>query len=202
MAERLAGEGAREDVVLALGERPRGDAFADALAAGPLAARAGRPILLTRGADLPEETAAALEALGARRVLIAGGAGAVAPAVEADLRGRGLLVERLGGSDRYATARLLAERAVREGAPTDLLYLVSGTNFPDALAAGAAASATGGLLLLSDPEDLGDSVPTCELLDARADQFVRIVLVGGPGALGLRLESQVRELMIRRRARI
>lgn len=190
-----------EDVILAVGERAGGDAFPDALAAGLVAGRTGRPILLTRGDRLPAATEEALAAIGARRVIVVGGTGVIATGVESSLRAAGLIVERLGGADRYDTGRLLAERAVREAALTDSVYLASGRDFPDALAAGAAVAQLGGLLLLVDPDELTRAAPTRRFLHDHADDFVTVTVVGGERAISSRVQFQVQELLISRRAR-
>jgi ectonucleotide pyrophosphatase/phosphodiesterase family member 5 len=201
-----------------------GESFADALAAGPGAAAAGRPILLTRQGSLPQETLQAIEDAGITRITIAGGPSVVSTAIEDALREAGVVVERLGGADRYATARLFAERAIREGALTDRLWLVSGANFPDALAAGAAAAARvapadgdgeGGddpfwmasgaaeaapsTLLLVPPDGLRGAAG--ELILRRADEFIELVVVGGTAAISTATTRDVTDVIRRRRSR-
>jgi putative cell wall-binding protein len=183
------------DVVLA-----SGTGFADALAAGPLAARTGRVVLLTARDALPPETAEALTALAPARVLVAGGEAAVSVEVEAGLRAAHV-VERLGGEDRYATAAALVERTIREGGLTDRAFLVSGASPADALAAGPAVAAVGGMLLPLAEGPLAASGAIADLLARRADALVRVTAVGGEGALATALADEVEERIAAIRSR-
>ncbi|WP_370324045.1 cell wall-binding repeat-containing protein [Euzebya sp.] len=189
-------EGFTPDVVLA-----SGTAFPDALVAGPLAAGSGRVILLTGADEVPPATRAAVEALAPARVLIAGGVAAVSEAVEAEV-GEGRVTERLGGADRFATAAALVERTVREGGHTDRAFLVSGDDFPDALAAGASVAALGGMLLpLAAGRDLSASGAVADLLERRADGLVAVTVVGGEAAVSAALADAVAERLLAVRAR-
>ncbi|MDQ2673334.1 MAG: cell wall-binding repeat-containing protein, partial [Chloroflexota bacterium] len=55
-------------------------------------------------------------------------------------------VQRLAGADRYATAAAISKASFSPGVP--VAYVATGGNFPDALAAGAAAVRHGGPVLL------------------------------------------------------
>lgn len=193
------------EAVLALGDTPPGggfaDAFADALVAGPGAGRKGRPVLLTAPDQLPEPTALAIEELGITRLTITGGSEALDPLIEEVLQRRGIRTERIGGRNRYATGVAITERAIREAALTDVLFLVSGADFPDALAAGAALGVVGGILLLVPPDKLDDEPEVVDFLQRRADGLVRVVFVGGVEALTPRLESDVRRIITEHRTR-
>jgi len=167
---RAAGVDRDGTVLLASGQN-----FPDALAAAPLAAAAALPLLLTDPAGLPDDTAAGLKALGARDVVVVGGPGAVGDGVLSSLRGN---VRRLAGATRYATADAVASAAVAAGADPKVVVVAAGTSFPDALAAGPAVSALGGVLLLSDRDQLPDE--TAARLRAAAP--VRSLHVAGGAA--------------------
>jgi putative cell wall-binding protein len=84
---------------------------------------------------------------------------------------------RLAGADRYATAAEVSKATFAAGAA--VAYVVTGRNFPDALAAGAAAAADEGPVLLVD----GGRIPPVV-----ADELTRlrpgaITVVGGAGAV-------------------
>jgi putative cell wall-binding protein len=114
-----------------------GEEWADGLAAIPAASADGAPVLLTRRASLPDETATALRSLHPGRVVIVGGAAAVSDAVAAGIASvTSAAVQRIAGADRYATAAAVAGRWTTAPA----VWLASGENYPDALAAGAAAA--------------------------------------------------------------
>lgn len=101
--------------------------------------------------------------------LVAGGAG-VAGAT-ADAR-----ENRLSGTDRYLTARAVAEATFDTAT---VAVLASGTSFADALAASYISGASGAPLLLTEP----DALPTglTDTLDALSVDGV--VIVGGEGAV-------------------
>ncbi len=177
-----------------------GESVADALVAGPLAAVSGRVVLLTRPDGLPPQTLQAITDLGVSRVVVLGGPAAVSHAVLTALPD-GLVVERLGGADRYATAAAVAERTVREGGFTDRAFLVSGEDSSDALAAGAVVAALGGMLLPLATGPGGDSGAVADLLDRRADGLVSVTVVGGEGAVPAAVVSAVEERILTVRSR-
>jgi hypothetical protein len=127
-------------------------------------------MLLTSGGAVPDATAAALDDLEVDRIVLGGGTDTIAEATERDLRADGALVERIAARDGRDVARRLAERAVREGALTDDLYLAADPAVALA-AAPAVAQLRGSLLLL--PED---AVPS--FVVDRADEFVRVRFLG------------------------
>ena len=173
-------------VTVALGDRQGGDAFPDALAAGNLANVGRVPVLLTRPGDLPDDTAEAIGRLlgDSGTAYVAGGTGAVSQDVEDDLAAAGVTVQRLAGSDRYATAVAIGQEAIALGAADADVVLASGRTFPDALAAAPAARALGGVLLLVDPASLDASSATAGFLDERSEEVDLAVIAGGTAAVG------------------
>ncbi|MCL6641183.1 MAG: cell wall-binding repeat-containing protein, partial [Candidatus Rokubacteria bacterium] len=161
-----------------------GVGFADALAAGPAAAKEGGGLLLTRPDRLPADVAAELVRLAPAKVVVAGGPAAVSDAVVIQARavlGPTVPVERAGGADRYDTAAALVAGAFGRGGSTTtpLLFLASGAGFADALAAGSVAAALGAPVLLTRPDRLPPQ--TAEAIARLRPE--RIVVVGGPGAV-------------------
>ena len=86
-----------------------GDVFADALVAGPFAARGGHPVLLTPPGELHADVAGYLSSLGIAHVVLMGGTAALSKSVEASITGLGITVSRIAGSTRYDTAVKAAE---------------------------------------------------------------------------------------------
>ena len=86
-----------------------GDVFADALVAGPFAARGGHPVLLTPPGELHADVAGYLSSAGITHVVLMGGTAALSEAVEASITGLGITVSRIAGSTRYDTAVKAAE---------------------------------------------------------------------------------------------
>ncbi|MGY3128066.1 putative extracellular nuclease [Agrococcus sp. UYP33] len=133
------------DVIIASGQ-----VFADALAAGPAAARADASLLLTPTDGLLPVTVAELERLQPGTVTIVGGTPSVSSATAAQITEvvPNAAVSRIAGSDRYQTAALIAERYF--GDATEVL-LASGEQFADAVSASGVASAVGDLPVLLTP---------------------------------------------------
>lgn len=83
--------------------------FADALVAGPFAARGNHPVLLNPRSELRSDVAAYLLEAEIEHVVLMGGTAALGQAVEDSVRELGINVTRLAGTDRYGTAVLAAE---------------------------------------------------------------------------------------------
>ncbi len=152
-----------------------GESFADALAGGPLATSVSAPLLLTRGDALPDATLGALDELGAQRVVLLGGTGAIDNSVRDRLRSRGLEVERASGRDRYETATEIAGRLD----DPDRVFVVSGENYPDALTAAAPAGLLGSPVVLTRQGEL--PAPARHYLASLSVE--EVVVVGGDSAV-------------------
>jgi hypothetical protein len=152
----------------------RADDYPDALVGGPLAAAKNAPLLLTEGSALPAATATEVKRVlpAGGKVYVLGGTSAVPTSVTSQLTSIGYSVVRYSGADRYATAVAVATAL---GSPTTVL-LATGTNFPDALAAGPAAAHVHGAILLTD----GSAVPaeTATYLAGAHTTYA----IGGPAA--------------------
>ncbi|MEA3502043.1 MAG: S8 family serine peptidase [Actinomycetota bacterium] len=129
-------------VVLVTGEK-----YPDGLTAGPVAAKLGGPVLLTRSDSLPTVTRDEILRLSPDTVIIAGGTDAVAATVETAVEHLGLSVLRVAGPDRYATAASLSSTYF--DSTTRPVFLATGEAFPDALSGSAAAGRVNGPLLLT-----------------------------------------------------
>lgn len=154
----------------------------DAVAVSGLAAHQQRPILLVEAGSVPAETSAALASLGADHVTIVGGPAAVSEEVQAQL-GASAVTNRLWGASRYETSLAVAEASITAGLDPSETWFATGRKFPDALAAGPAVAATGGVLLLTSGETVATTPSTVAWLDDHAASMVRAVLVGGPVVL-------------------
>ncbi|WP_419551569.1 cell wall-binding repeat-containing protein [Candidatus Poriferisodalis sp.] len=86
-----------------------GEVFADALVAGPFAARGRHPVLLTPRDRLHPGVEAHLSGAGIDHVVLMGGRGALSEAVENSITALGISVTRLAGATRFDTAVLAAE---------------------------------------------------------------------------------------------
>jgi len=168
-----------------------GNAFPDALGAGALAAEAHCPVLLTAATQLPAEVASELVRLHPARVKIVGGTNAVSDDVLRAVKDLDFThtTTRIGGTDRYATNRLLVSDALSHAAT---VYLATGAGFPDALAAGPAAAHAGGAVVLIDGAAPALDGPTLRLLASLGPSHIH--LVGGTAAISASVENQLRGL--------
>ena len=126
-----------------------GTSWADAAAASGFAYAKVTPIFLT-AATLSAGTSAGMKAAGCQQVYVLGGTSAVSASAATDALAVSTVVvaPRLSGADRYATATAMATKfATVDTAFRDSAVLVSGTDFPDALAASQYASQTTSVIL-------------------------------------------------------
>lgn len=162
--------------------------FPDALSVSGVASRLGRPILLVRPDSVPAPTAGALASLGVTRTVVLGGTTAVSDPVYTQVGG----FERLSGPSRYATSRAIADHALANGFMPGRLYIATGRNFPDALAAGPACAAQRApLLLVSAPLSQPALAPIRAYLDAHVWQVRTVVVIGGTGPMPQTLVDDV-----------
>ena len=136
-----------------------GTGFAD----GPAAAVAGGPLLLTNRSSLPDSVRAEIVRLAPENIIVVGGPSVISGSVVASLEALAPTVTRVSGDNRYATARALALLAFPDGA--DEVFVASGGNFPDALAASAAAGSRGVPVLLVPPGSNSADSATRSVID-------------------------------------
>jgi len=192
-AERVA-RAARE----ALGERyngtcfvATGESFPDSLAASPLAAAQGWPLLLTEPGELTASALATMEEIGVSSAVVLGGTGVVGENVERTLRarlGEGA-VDRISGADRYDTAAAVADYAVAQGLCWDGAAIATGLDFPDALAGGVLQGRAGSVLLLTRGTVL--VAPVRDRLAAECGDVRSLRYLGGDGAVSCAVKAAV-----------
>ena len=195
IAARLSEETAFTDVDRVLISRD--DNFADALAGGLM--QSNSPLLLVPSSGpVSTRVIEEIERLGADSATILGGVAAVGEAVDSQLTGAGLTVERRQGGSRIETAIDIAsnEAADAETAILARAFAADPDNptqaFADTLGAGAMAASNGWPILLSQTDEL--SAATQEYLAQSA--ITEVQIVGGEAALSSAVESQIRALDI------
>lgn len=160
----------------------RGDDFADALAVTPLAKMYNAPILLTGLNSLPNSVQAEITRLGAKKIVIAGGIGAVSQTVENSLK-KLATVERISGSDRYATSVSIAKKL---GAKTSIA-LVTGSDFADGESMAAVAAQMGMPVIFTTKNTLSTTAK-----EYIADNKVtKTYVIGGNGVISDSVASAV-----------
>lgn len=152
-------------------------AWPDAVSVGAVAASTGSPILLSGRDTVPAATLDLLRDRGVTHVTLVGGTAVLTPAVADRLAATGVTVTRLGGADRYATSAAVAGHAVTAGLSDGTVWVATGRNFPDALAAGPAAAAQDATVLLVDGLAGGTDAALWSWLEART--WTRATVVGG-----------------------
>src|SRR5699024_4664762 len=150
----------------------------DAVAASGYAASTGQPILLATQDQLPDDTRAALAGSQVTEATLVGGTAALSEDVYESVNAEVETAARVSGATRYATSVEVTARHVDEER-ANWLWLATGTDFADALAAGPAAAATGGALLLVDGSDPGGGAESFSWMESHRDNIGRVVLVGG-----------------------
>lgn len=168
--EQIAGD--VQSVVLATGKD-----FPDALAVSGLAGANGVPILLTQGTELSPAAKRAIDELAAISTLVIGGEAAISSAVESLTPHP----RRVGGVDRYDTARLVAEYSFAFGFTYQTIIVATGTNYPDALCAGALASLKRAPVVLTQGTQLTGAAD--EFFNAHCTAIEDILIAGGTGAI-------------------
>lgn len=166
----------------------------DALGGSALAGALDAPILLTEPSHLSPAVRAALEDLGATRVVVLGGIGAVSAAAYDEIAQMpGVTVRRIAGSDRYETASRIAQETISILGPSyeGRAFVATGGDFPDALAASPISAAEGIPIYLTRPSETPDTA----LVDRmRVDGVTNVRMLGGHGALSNSLWLALREL--------
>jgi minor extracellular protease Epr len=150
--------------------------FADALAASPLAFKYDAPILLTSPKSLNPVSKKEITRLGAKKAIIIGGTGSISENVAEELRKMNIVVERIGGKDRFEVTLNIA----RELGYSDTAIITNGLNFPDALAIAPFAAIHGYPILLTKTQEMPSSVAAF----IQNNNIQKTFVVGGEESVG------------------
>lgn len=166
-----------------------GSAIVDALAATPLAAYKDAPVLLTEKDTLKDVTKNELKRLGVGKVYIIGGSSVISKNVQSQIEKMGISVERISGSNRYATSVAIANEMKSEGANIDQVAVVNGVSgLADAISFGAAAGQKNIPIILSDKN--GKTTGAAEILSD--DKVEKTYIIGGKNAVPESVESSLK----------
>lgn len=152
----------------------RADDFPDALAGAPLAYKYQAPVVLTYPDNLPAAAEQLIQDLAPQRIFILGGTGAVSASVQ-DRLSRLARVTRISGDNRYSTAAAVADLLGTKGQAV----VVSGDNFPDAIAAASHAAVHGKPVLLTP----GNSLESHTGAALRKHSVAQAEVIGGSGVV-------------------
>ncbi len=168
--------------------------YADALAGAPLAYAYDAPILLTQTNRLHGDTLGEIQRLGAEKITILGGEGAVSMEIEHLLEDEGLEVERISGENRYITATEIAyelkDALGVEG--FDKAVMVYGQNFPDALSVASQAARLGQPIFLTNGRNVHENVDK-----AITDLSIQsMTMIGGEAVISENVVSEVNGIRV------
>lgn len=150
IAERVRQKSTTSDTLIVA----TGFNYADALSVSPFAFAYKSPIFLCGSNGLSDDAVSFISESGFKNAIVVGGTAVVPECVKQQLMGAGISsgsITRLAGSTRYETSAKIMSYAVNAGMNVSNVYLATGTNFPDALAAGPVAGKLRAPLLLVDP---------------------------------------------------
>ncbi|MBR9646992.1 cell wall-binding repeat-containing protein [Clostridium tyrobutyricum] len=151
-----------------------GEAFADALSAAPFAKQINAPILLTSSNSLDNNTSSELSRLKVKNVYIIGGTGVVSSSVENAVKKMKINVQRISGSDRYATSLEVAKKISKP----EQIFIASGQGFADGLSISSYAASSGSPVLLINGNKLTNAT-----LQYVKDNSSKMYVVGGTGVV-------------------
>ncbi|NLI92275.1 MAG: transglycosylase SLT domain-containing protein [Peptococcaceae bacterium] len=201
--KRIAGANRYETAVLIAKDFPKesnialatGVDFPDALSLASAAAANGIPLLITDAQEVPEVTRKMLRELLPRGLYIAGGGAAISSRVIEDIsQSSGIASDsiiRITGNDRYETSAKIAETFYPR---TDELYLATGQDFADPLAAGALAAAKNGCLLLVSPQGFFINSPTENYIKG-LQPSTNVKIIGGEDNISQDTVTQIKYLL-------
>jgi len=168
-----------------------GRVYADALAAGPFAISTSRPIYLIDEARA-SVVIAAMRKAGVKKVAVLGGDAAVPLSVRTQLADAfgASNIDRIAGKDRYETATMLTDLAVRySGFSLSQPGLATGVGFADALSAAPLLAQRRAPLLLAPPIAVSDRY--ADWLYARKASIAGFTAFGGNAALDQRVRQDM-----------
>lgn len=168
-----------------------GENYPDALSAASAAAVQGGPLLLTDPSYLPGVIRGEINRLHPTQIVVVGGVGAVSDSVYNELSTLAPTIRRDSGPDRFATSRLIAERAFT-GRTVDTAFIATGHDFPDALSAGAAAATLGAPVILVDGKS-GSLDGGAQYLMQRLG-VTKVYIAGGTGVVSSGIEAGLQQV--------
>ncbi len=178
IAERVISLTGSGSIVLANGEN-----FPDALASSSYFGPKGIPILLTSKDSVPRATRDFVNKNLMNKLYVSGGENSVSTDSVKALGD----FERTSGANRFATSVSLAEKSY---ANPDVVMLVSGENFPDALSSLGLMKSLDAPLVLTHLAYLSKEVSDY-LASAKPSE---VVVVGGTGAVSARVVGDILDL--------
>jgi putative cell wall-binding protein len=166
--------------------------FPDGLTASVVAGHHDAVILYVERDSIPRATELALAELRISQVVIVGGPAVVSETVVAALNAMGVTVmSRLWGDNRYLTADAVAREVMDAKA---YLFIASGRNFADAVAAGPALYVGRYPMVLADRTGLSPATQRVVIDWYRSRPTGQVIILGGEAAVPALVETQLAQL--------
>lgn len=165
--------------------------FPDAVSAGAAAAADDAPVLLMNGANdwVDEETHDFLWKTNFQALTVVGDSASIGPTSASMLKHYTAwsMIDRIGGSDRYETSRLLASGSFTAWGPeaSGSAFLATGEGSADALSGVTLAAAEVAPVVLTPPS----CVPAATVETLRQLRTTKVTILGGPTTLRPPIEN-------------
>lgn len=181
VAKKAFGDDAQSTVIIASGEN-----FADSLVASSLVGALDMPLVLTSNSSLTKVTAEYLEDVKATNAIVVGNA--IGEKVHSDLEEMGIVINTLGGANRYETAEaVLRYLEDVEGSDIKEVLVASGSNFADALVASVPSALNKQPILLTEKDSFASEAN--DLLKEYG--ITKVVVVGGEASVSAKAFAQI-----------
>ncbi|MBP3952634.1 cell wall-binding repeat-containing protein [Bacillus suaedae] len=167
----------------------RGDLPVDALPGSVLAAKLDAPLLLTRPDTLPTAILDEIKRLGAERVVLLGGEGAISAQTQRTLEQSGMIVQRVFGSNRFDTSVQIANEI---GVGDELILVTGQETSPDSLAIAPYAGIRGIPMLLSSSQTLPREVHNY----IKNNSVKNVTVIGGKSVISENILQELRLLKV------
>ena len=162
-----------------------GEAWVDALTVSSIAQAKG-PILFSERDSVPQATLDALQSLGVKSVVLAGGTARISEDTEQTIKDHGFSVEtRLAGNDCYGTQQAIYEYGTENNIlNSNTAFVATAGHFADALSLAPAAYSMRAPIFLVDPDGDFKNVTRQAILNATdLGEYGKFVIAGGSAAV-------------------
>lgn len=172
-----------------------GRGFADAAAAGPVAAALGRPVFLIDENGSEKRVLGTMRALGVTRAIVLGGEPTISTALSERIATSTGAVERLAGADRFATALVIASYAEKNAGFTWATPgIATSDDFADALTGGVLLGMRGSPLLPTPGAGLPDRIANA--LYAHRAQVSGFTVFGGTPSVPSHVRQEAQHALV------
>lgn len=165
--------------------------MADGLAVTPLATYLKAPILLVENNNIPSQTINEIKRLRAKKIIIAGGEGAVSKNIQVQLNKIGINnVTRLGGKNRYETSLEIAKYIDSNCYDVENIVLANGYAEADAMSIAAVAGRDSMPIILTESQNLTSQAYNW----LKNENLNNAYIVGGSGVISDQLLNNLNSI--------